>query len=335
MTLFQFDFDLSFAMFLMNADKTIYGRYGTRASIENAESHMSVDGLIAALEGALQLHRNYPANASFLKGKQPVPTKYKTPDDLPSLQGKFGEKLDYGENVVQSCIHCHQVVDAQRLVYRDTKDPIPEKLLYPYPLPRTVGLEMDVASRATVKTVDSGSAADAAGIKAGDVLITLDSQAILSIADLQWALHQAPNSGILPAMIQRGKEYHNLELRLNASWRRKSDISWRVSSWELRRMVTGGIRFMPVTSSERMELKISPNQLALRVKHLGLYGPHGVATRAGVKKGDVLVVCDNQVADWTTTEVLGYLSSKFSKGDLVEMEFLRGSQRIKVKILQQ
>ena len=56
LTLFQFDFDLSFSMFFMNADKTIYGRYGTRSSLENAESHMSLEGLVDALEGALLLH---------------------------------------------------------------------------------------------------------------------------------------------------------------------------------------------------------------------------------------------------------------------------------------
>jgi hypothetical protein len=32
LALFQFDFDLTFAAFFMNADKTIYGRYGTRSS---------------------------------------------------------------------------------------------------------------------------------------------------------------------------------------------------------------------------------------------------------------------------------------------------------------
>ena len=33
--LFQFDYDLTFAAFFMNADRTIYGRYGTRSSQEN------------------------------------------------------------------------------------------------------------------------------------------------------------------------------------------------------------------------------------------------------------------------------------------------------------
>jgi len=335
LTLFQFDFDLSLAMFFMNADKTIYGRYGTRASIENAESHMSVAGLAAALEGAIQLHKRYPENRAFLKEKQAVPIKFKTPNDFPSLKGKFGDELDYGEKVVQSCIHCHQVADAQRFVYRDADQPIPENLLYPYPLPQTIGLEMNVDSRATVKSVSPDSPAEMTGIKPGDRLITLDGQAILSIADIQWALHHAPTSGVLPAMVQRGNKYHDLSLLIGAGWRKKSDISWRVSSWELRRMTTGGIRFMPLTDMERANLGIQKGQLALRVKHLGQYGEHGVAKRAGVDKGDVLVLCDRHSEHWTITELLGYLSTKYKTGDLVEMEFLRGSQRIKARILQQ
>ena len=31
LTLFQFDYDLTFAAFFLNADRTIYGRYGSRS----------------------------------------------------------------------------------------------------------------------------------------------------------------------------------------------------------------------------------------------------------------------------------------------------------------
>ena len=42
---FQFDYELTFAVIFMNADGTIYGRYGSRSSRENAESDVSVAGL--------------------------------------------------------------------------------------------------------------------------------------------------------------------------------------------------------------------------------------------------------------------------------------------------
>ena len=335
LTLFQFDFDLSFAMFFMNADKTIYGRYGTRSSIEDAESHMSLDGLVAALEGALTLHKGYPDNQSVLTGKQAAPTKYKTPNDFPSLRGKFGYELDYGERVVQSCLHCHQMIEAERLVYRNEKKPIPEKLLYPHPLPQTIGLRMDVDTRATVKAVLPNSEADGAGIEPGDVLVALDDQAILSVADIQWALHNAPNSGVISVTVERGNSYLKLEIKLDTLWRKKNDISWRVTSWDLRRMGTGGLVFEPVTTIQKTQLGIPSDKLALRVKYVGLYGAHSVAKRAGVKLGDVLVACDEKDDHWTTTQLLGYLTKKHKPGDLVPMEFLRNGQRIRVQIRQQ
>ncbi len=322
-------------MFFMNADKTIYGRYGTRASIENAESHMSLEGLVAALQGAMELHRGYPDNRPFLVKKQAAPTKFKTTNDFPSLRDKFEFDLDYGEKVVQSCLHCHQIIEAERLVYRNAKQPIPERLLYPHPLPQTIGLRMDVDTRGTVSTVRPGSEAHASGVRSGDVLVTLDDQAILSVADIQWALHQAPDKGVISATVERDGAFHELNIQLEPGWRSKSDISWRVTSWELRRMGTGGLVFEPVSASQKTQLKIPADKLALRVKYVGWYGAHNVAKLAGVKLGDILVSCDGHDEHWTTTQLLGYLASKHKPGERVPMEFLRDGQRYRVLIRQQ
>ena len=55
LTLFQFDYDLTFAVFFMNADKTIYGRYGTRSSIKDATKDISIAGLAESMSAALAL----------------------------------------------------------------------------------------------------------------------------------------------------------------------------------------------------------------------------------------------------------------------------------------
>src|SRR5204863_4649159 len=59
LSLFQFDTDQSFAAFLMNADGTIYGRYGTRSHRTSWADDVSVEGLANALQGALDLHSDY------------------------------------------------------------------------------------------------------------------------------------------------------------------------------------------------------------------------------------------------------------------------------------
>ena len=128
LTLFQFDYDLTFAVFFMNADKTIYGRYGSRSDQKEAARDISLEGFREALNAALQLHKNYPANRASLAGKQSRPVRFNTPDEYPSLRGKYQTKLDYEGKVVQSCMHCHQVRDAERTWWRTERKPMPEEI---------------------------------------------------------------------------------------------------------------------------------------------------------------------------------------------------------------
>src|SRR6516164_9694267 len=75
LSLFKFDFDQSFAVFFLNADGTIYGRFGTRSHRTRWSDDVSIEGLAKALQGALALHDQYPRNKSELTGK-----KGKVPD---------------------------------------------------------------------------------------------------------------------------------------------------------------------------------------------------------------------------------------------------------------
>ena len=58
LSLFQYDTDQSFAVFFLNADKTIYGRFGTRSHRTEWFGDVSLMGLAKALQGALDLHKN-------------------------------------------------------------------------------------------------------------------------------------------------------------------------------------------------------------------------------------------------------------------------------------
>src|SRR5207237_30501 len=83
-----------------------------------------------------------------LAGKQPRPARFKTPDEFPSLRGKYQAKLDYEGKVVQSCMHCHQVRDAERRFFRDDRKPIPDEVLYPFPMPDAIALSIDSKTKA-------------------------------------------------------------------------------------------------------------------------------------------------------------------------------------------
>lgn len=49
LSLFQYDYDQSFAAFFLNADRTIYGRYGTRSHETESDRDVSVEGFAQAL----------------------------------------------------------------------------------------------------------------------------------------------------------------------------------------------------------------------------------------------------------------------------------------------
>src|SRR4051812_6751182 len=165
LTHFQHDFDQSFAAYLMNPDLTIYGRFGTRSGRPEHED-ISLEGLRRAMEAALRIHRDYGAVRASLAGKQVKQARYKTPRDYPSLSGKYGEAIDYEGKTARSCMHCHQVREAERLVYRTASKPIPDEVLFPSPDPAVLGLKMDPKATAKVERVAPGTPAERAGMRA-------------------------------------------------------------------------------------------------------------------------------------------------------------------------
>jgi len=338
LSLFQFDTDQSFAVFLLNADGTIYGRFGTRSDQRNWTDDVSIAGLAKALEGALALHQNYPANQESLAGKKGPPPDFNAPEKYPKLAGKYGAELNYEGNVVQSCIHCHQIGDAQRQLYRDSIDgdkegAIPERVLFPYPHPKAVGLILDPEQCATVLRVEPGSLAEKAGFRAGDAIQSLAGQPPLSIGDVQWVLHQVPASGgSVKAVVKRGGKAADVRLELPGGWRKRDDIAWRASSWEMRRMGLGGMYLKPLSAEQRAEWKLPADGMALRVEHTGQYPPHDVAKKAGVVKDDVLISFNGRSDFSRETDLLAYALNEVPVGNTVPVVIVRNGEKQTVSL---
>jgi hypothetical protein len=243
LSLFQYDYDQSFACFLLNADGTILGRFGTRSHRTNWVGDVSIDGLAKALQGGLDLCANFDKVKSSLAAKRGPAPLFPVPEKFPSLAARYTSKLNYEGNVVQSCIHCHQVGDAIKDYYRKKKEAAPEEVLFPYPHPKSLGLVLDPKEMAAVKDVVKGKPAAAAGFQPGDRIQKMNGQPLLSIADVQWVLHRVPADGAtVEAEVLRGGKTVSIELKLAKGWRTADDISWRSSSWGLRRMGTAGMK---------------------------------------------------------------------------------------------
>lgn len=334
LSLFQYDTDQSFAVFLLNADETIYGRFGTRSHRTEWLGDVSLKGLAAALQGALELHAKHPQNRDALASKRGAKPEFASPELFPSLKEKYTASLNYSGNVVQSCIHCHQIGDAQRDLYRSRREPLPESLLFPYPHPKSVGLILDPDHRALIKEVSADSLADQAGFREGDELLSLAGQPLLSMADVQWVLHQTPAAGAsIPAVVRRGSQELPLELKLPAGWRRASDISWRVSSWGLRRMCTGGLVLEEASAEERASAGAAADQMALRVKFVGQYNAHAASKKAGFQVGDVILAFDGRSDLIRESDLFQHAMTKRQAGDIVNVTVWRpGSKKLELKI---
>lgn len=329
LSLFQFDFDQSFHAMILRADRTVLARYGTRSQ-RPEEEDMAVAGFRATLERVLEdsdrdQERNYG-------GKQPRKNRYEfqVPEEFPALAGKYPDKPDYEGKVVQSCIHCHQVRDAERNWYRRRGEPIPDDVLFPQPLPDVLGLKMDPRTASTVAEVQPGSLAATAELEPGDDIIAVNDQPIYSTADLQWALHTVgadrpkqakpaqtgdarpaqPTERLRMQILARDKDPNpnavdvlpgresrsvkKIEIILPADFRQRGDLSWRPTTWDLRRMATGGMVLDALDGMDRDQIDLPDDTPALVVKHVGQYGDHAAALRAGFQAGDVIIAVDGQ-----------------------------------------
>ena len=132
--------------------------------------------------------------------------------------------------------------------------------------------------------------------------------------------------------IVRGDSDQVATLELADGWRRLDDISWRASSWGLRRMVTGGLVLVSLSGEERKTRELPAGGMALRIKHVGQYGAHAAGKNAGFQTDDVLVSYDGRTDLMTDSDVLRYGVTARQSGDVVAVEILRGSERKTLKL---
>lgn len=325
MELFQFDFDLTFGVFFLNADKTIYARYGTRDG-KNADDDVSLDGLAETMRRVLEIHQAYPNNASLLEAKQPLPAKRKHPEDYSHLD-HFKADLNYQGQVAKSCVHCHQVREAMRREYREAKQSLPEKLMFPYPPPALLGITFDVETANRVNVSDL-SAASNAGLKKGDRLEKTNGQLISSEADFRWMLHNTESDVTsIDLEIDRNGTTKTVSLELPSGWKKQNDLTWRPTTWDLRRMSTGGISLEKIDDAQRSKLGVEDGKMALLAKRVGKYGDHARARRAGLRPNDIIIGFGGQDDLMTPNALIEFAIQQRKPGDRVKIEYLRNGEK--------
>lgn len=306
---FQFDYDQTWVAFFLNADGAIYGRYGTRAGGKtNATTHISLASLKKTMARALELHRGYPANQAGLAGKRGLPVEY-----------RFAEQIPDAPQQHRHCIQCHYVPeDLRRVKYQQNR--LSAADLWVYPLPENLGLKMDVDDGLRVTSVAPGSPADRAGLLPEDELVLMNGQRLISQADIQWVLHQAPIQTQLGITLKRGGETLAKSITLSGRWK-ETDLSWRESSWALR----PGLQTIALSNAQKEEQGLPADALALRV--LRIRSKAAYVKQAGLREGDVIVAVNGWTASMTESQFISYVRLNHPPGDSVRLTVLRRQQK--------
>ena len=323
---YVFDTGLTLSILWMNADGTIYHRYGGRDS-RGADHWLTLPSLGSAMATSLAAHRTHQVIARVANKNQPL-----TLERVPSFI-----KRDRGE-----CIHCHSIRPA---LYEEqladgtwTADQI-----WRFVPPSRIGLDLDRDDQSRIVAVVKGSAAEVAGLRVGDSLGSVDGEVIATATDLMFALDRFDSSGgQLPVVFERDGKSRTVQVELVKGWKvgTAQDFAWRPFKWGLSpapgfggtQLSQGELRGIGLTSDD--------SSFAFRVTYLVTWGENQrygkAAVKAGVREGDVLLAAvlpgaaqpqftsvDHFHAWWRLT---------VQPGDQVELEVLREGKRVKLQL---
>ncbi len=319
---FEFDFDMTWSAFFTDSKLRIYSRYGGRDEHE-PESRMSKPSLLQTMREVLAAHREakgIAAAGDAVPVWHPEPKASLFPSDMPLLRKNHN-----------GCLHCHQVREYSVLqAFHDGR--FRREMLFPFPLPESAGVDFDKAHGHRLHNLASGSPAESAGLRNGDVIVQAADVPIRSEFDFRWALHRLPTeTRSVPLRVQRVTEDKptktsliNLDLPLSEQWR-FGDTYWRKSTRST--PVDLGFRGAPLSKSQRRELNLSQEMMAIQVFSIR---PRGFSAALGLQKGDIIISLAGQSRDVTTEHFRSDLLRRFAPGDEVRLTILRDGQSLEL-----
>lgn len=311
---FEFDYDTTWVAFFLDADLNIYSRFGGRDE-HGPESRLKIDALQSTMQSVLKAHQ--AGERSF----QSVKKATTTPEDIPILKREH-----------RGCVHCHQVKE-YRLRQAAADGVFSQQLLFDYPLAESLGLKLNLLNGIKVESVKDASAAQKAGLQAGDRIVATNGVVVRSELDMRWALMQPhPQSGKLTEIrlsLQRGAAPVaplQLDLQPDANWR-QTELGWRKSQRSV--PVDWGFRAYDLSDDERSERGLEKTTLAIRVISESF---SGMGEELGLRRDDILVGRDSDTRRRSFDEWKSDMLRQHVPGSAIELKVLRDSQPLTLKV---
>jgi membrane-associated protease RseP (regulator of RpoE activity) len=312
---FEFDYDVTWNAFFLDEDLNVYSRYGGRDEGE-PEDRLSKQSLLQTMREVLDVHAQRESlRSSGAVYVQPVPDESSTPEDIPLLRQNH-----------QGCVHCHQVREYQLLQWSQDGEFAREKL-FRWPLPESLGIEIDRGHGHRIEQVEERSAAARAGLIAGDIIEQIDDVPIHSEYDIRWALdraHESLSVRVRRAVADGDPESLDLSVSPEADWK-QTDLSWRKS---LRSVpLPFGFRGYSLTPSQRRMEGLSSDQLAIKVISLQ---PRSLAENLRMQNGDIVLGLEEQSASRTLEQFKSDLLRRYRPGDTVRLTVRRNGTAVEL-----
>lgn len=332
LNLFQFDYDQTWAVMFFRHDGTVLARYGTRADADGMK-YNSLEGFEFTMRSVLAADKNWqPAMAAYYKDKLGPPAEYATADSIPSETIKRIHARE--KDSKQSCIHCHNVYDAQRDVAIDEGEYNPAER-FKYPLPENIGLVVDEETQ--IRDVIPESPASKVGIRRGYIK-RVNGQIVHSIADIQFVLHHVSDPGRVTIETARSlRPWSTTDtpseaasvattIPLPAGWR-ESNIGWRASMYGM--PPKPGLWVQAASKGEKLKLEIPAEKLALKVR--GVFGKE--VRQHGLKKGDMIVQFGEETDHHTEGEFHGHLRLNYYRPNAkLPLKLIRDGKQIDLTV---
>jgi S1-C subfamily serine protease len=302
LNLFEFDYDLTFMVFFLNAEGKVYARYGGRDAT-SADKRQSLAGLLYTMKSVLQMHVS--EEKTFAPQSQEAAKFLR---DMPGPRRGGG------------CLHCHQVKEAFNSALQ-RKGVWDREMVWRYPLPENLGFALELDRGNVIKEVTEKSPAAAAGLQVRDVIQRLNGVPIHSFGDAQYALDIAPRTGSIEVVWQRSDKVLTEKLSLLEGWR-KTDITWRASMQRF--LPSARLYGADLTPEEKKALGLSAKQLAFRQRD----AVTTQARMAGVRPGDIILGLDDKQLEMDVDDFLRYVERNYLVGDRATINLLRDGKRL-------
>jgi hypothetical protein len=317
--LFQFDGDLTWMAFFMDAHDRFYARYGGREDT-GPETLLSKASLLNVMQQVLRLHQtSLQAAANDQLATKSAP---RVPEEIPNLKSRMARSKPGTR-----CIHCHDVKQAE-LAEQRLAGSFSKEMVFTYPMPSAVGIGLDRDLQQKILTVRPDSAAAKGGVRPGDVVQKVNGRHILTAADFAWVLERTPRQAELPLEVQRDGETIRTTLKLTGTWRTTEDPSWRSSTYLAG--PNAGFWAEPLSEARKQKASLAKDALALRVTIF--FGGHPAPVKAGLKVNDVIIEFDGKRQPMTVRQLHTYCQMNHEYGDEIPITILREGKEVKLTL---